>query len=169
MNFLVDIFSSAGLSSIVGLAGGIIQKFVDLKAKRLEYDHDVRMRNQDIAEAKLEMSHQLSMADKQMDIAEVEGEIQIESKEVDAFVESQKSAGKNSWLTFIRAGITIFILVVCTVITIIIWNKVGGINSFPADELPLLFNSIIKDLFYLLVMCVSWWFAARDGNLRFKK
>lgn len=169
MDFLVDIFTSSGLGSIVGMAGGLLQKFVDLKAKRLEFSHDIKMRQFDVEESKLEMSHQIAMADKQIDIAEAEGEIQIESKEADAFLESQKSAGKNSWLTFIRASITLYLLVITTVLSVFVWHKVGGLSAFSPEELTILLESIVSDLFFLLVTCVCWWFAARDGNLRFKK
>ena len=169
MNWLVDFAASAGMSSFIGLAGGLAQKFVDLRAKRLEYTHDVRMRKYDIDEASLEMSHQLALADKQVDIAETEGQILVESKEVDAFVESQKGAGKNSWLTWIRASITLYILIACSALSVIVWIKVGGLSSFDPSDLKLLLKSIIDDLFYLMILCVSWWFAARDGNLRFKR
>lgn len=169
MEWLVDIASSSGLGSIVGVVGGFAQKFVDLKAKRLEYGFEKRMRELDLEEASGDRAHQISMADKQMELAETEGDIKIETREVDAFVASQEHSGKNNWLTLIRACITIYLLSACSILSAVIWYKVGGLDAFSELELVELLNYIVRTAFFLLVTCVTWWFAARPGNLKFKR
>jgi hypothetical protein len=127
---LIDLATSGGLGSIVGVLGAFGQKFIDLRAKKLEYSYEQSMRKLDIEEASQERSHEIDMADKQMQRAELEGDITVQSLEANAFVESQKNAGKNPLLTYIRASITMYLLIVGTVLSFFVWNKAGGLDSF---------------------------------------
>ena len=168
MEWLVSALSSSGLGAILGVAGGIAQKFMDLKAKRLEYSHEEAIRRLDITESKLERSHELEMADKHMERAQVEGSVAIEQVEAAGWAKSQDNAGKNTVLTYIRAAITVYMLALATLVTVVVWHHAGGISSFEKEALIGLLSQIINTILFLAVTCVTWWFAARDGNLKFK-
>ena len=166
MGDLVTLFSGSGFGAAIGLIGGLGQKFLDLRAKRIDHEFQIKCRNQDIAEANHERAHDLSMADKRMDLAEVEGAIQISAKQTDAFVESQKTAGRAPMLTYVRAAITFYLLVAVSVLFFQVWNKVGGINSFSIADLSLLLDHMIRSALFLVTTCVCWWFAAQSGNMK---
>ena len=169
MDWLTGALSSSGLGAIVGMVGGFAEKWVDIKAKRMQYNYDLRMREHDIQESSLERTHEINMANKQMERAEVEGDIKISSIEADAFVASQQSAGKCELLTYIRAAITLFMLVVSTALSLLVWDRVGGIDAMTMDQLTYLLNQIVNTILFLTVTCVAWWFAARASNMKFSK
>ncbi len=169
MEWLTGALSSAGLGSAIGLIGGIAEKFIEIRVKRLEYKHEEIMRNIDVKESELDRRHELAIADKQIEREEVEGEIRIAGAEMDAFTASQEGAGKSKWLTFVRASITAYMLLAATALTAYIWVKVGGADVIPESELVLMLDDILRATIFLTVTCITWWFAARPSNIKFKR
>ncbi len=169
MDWLTGVLSSSGLGAITGMIGGFAEKWVDIKAKRMEYNYELQMRAHDIKEASLERTHEIDMANKQMERAEVEGDIKISSIEADAFVASQENAGKSKLLTYIRAAITLFMLMAATALSLMVWYQVGGIDAMTMKQLTYLLNRIVESILFLTVTCVTWWFAARASNMKFSK
>jgi hypothetical protein len=78
MDWLVDIFTSGGLGAITGLAGGLITKHIERKEKANERGFLLKKQELDLKELELEQAHETAMADKQMERAQVEGNIKIE-------------------------------------------------------------------------------------------
>lgn len=169
MEWLIGLASSSGLGAIVGMIGGLAEKWVDTKAKALEYRHEAEMRKIDVKESELERAHELAFADKQIERAEVEGDIKIQQIDASAFVESQKSQGRSKLLTYVRASITAFVLLAATVLSIIVWNSVGGLDAFDASQLEYLLTRIVEATLFLATTCVAWWFATRPSNMQFRK
>jgi len=165
----LNALTSSGFGAVIGAAGGMFQKFIDIKAKKLEYSYNLSMRKFDVQEANAERDHELGIADKHLERAEVEGEILVEHAEVEAFTESQKTAGQNPSLTYIRASITWFMLLACTALFVAVWIAIDGLRGFSNVELHGLLDHMVRSCIFLAVTCVTWWFAARDGNLKFKK
>lgn len=145
--------SSSGLGAIVGLLGGVAQKVIDIKAKRLDYQHSLSMYKLDLEKAKLQ------------------GSLAIERSEADAFTESQKSAGRSSILSYVRAAITAYVLFGSTALFIAVWNRLGGLDNFTPEELSSLLSEMVSASMFMTTTCVFWWFAARGGNMKgmFKK
>lgn len=166
---LISALNSIGFGSIVGLAGGLAEKFIDIKAKRLDYLHEETMRKIDVKESELDRAHEVAMADKHIERAVVEGEVKIEALEAAAFASSQEGAGKSTLLTYVRAAITGYMLLASTALTAVVWHKVGGISSLTQAELIEMLQDIVEAAIFLTVTCIAWWFAARPGNLRFKR
>lgn len=169
---LVDVFSSGGLGAIVGAFGGIASKWQELKLKKLQLQEKLAMAKIRKDEVELEQSHELSMADKQMERAQNEGAIQADLKAGDAFIESIKDASKSTGIPIIdgikglmRPVITSFLL--CTTIWLMwsIWDKVGGLDSLGETDLIDLFKTIVNQVVFLTVMAVSWYYAARPGRI----
>ncbi len=166
MSWIVDIFTSGGLGSIVGLAGGIASKFTELKAKKAEYDFKVQMGKISLQESKMEHDHELAIADKQMQRAQIEGDLKVEAAEVGAFTESIKSAHKvTGFMRFVRPAITAYVLIACSVLFGVVWASVDGLKAYSPEELKLLLSDMIKAAIFLTVTCTSWWFASRGGNI----
>lgn len=169
MNTIVDLCTTGGVASALGLLGGLASKYTELKSKKLDYEHEIRMRGLDVAEAKQERSHELAIADKQVERAEVEGELAVQQIDASAFLTSQKGNNPTGWLTVVRPLITGYLLIACTAIFIVVWNKVGGFDSYSPGELKVLLADMVQAALYLTIICVSWWFASRGGNITKRK
>jgi len=165
MDWLMTVLSSSGLGSIVGLAGGLITKRLELKQAALEMNFELKMRDKDLKEAEHERGHELQMADKMVERAQVEGEIKVEALEVGAFQESQKSNKVDGFLRWVRPGITFYMLLASSALFAVVWHKVGGLNSIPSAELVEMLMMMISAAIFLTVTCVSWWFGSRGGNI----
>lgn len=164
MQWLVDVFTGSGLASIVGLAGGMVNKYFEAKAKKDQYAYELRMRKYDIEESALERSHEMAIADKNIERAKVEGEIKIGTAEMQAFNTSQRygQSDKNWW---VRPVVTFYLLITCTVLFVAVWRAVGGLTSFTNEDLVTLLDYMVRSAIYLAVMCVGWWFGSRPGNV----
>lgn len=166
MDWLVTALSSGGLGSIVGLAGGLVTKWVEHKDKKSERAFSIRKAELSLREIEMEQSHELLMADKQMERAKVEGNLRVEQAEVGAFTESMKTVGKlTGFLRFVRPAITAYLLIASTALFSVVWVKVDGLEGYTPDQLQYLLQRMIEAALFLTVTCVSWWFASRGGNL----
>lgn len=166
MDWLVDLFVGPGAAGITGLFGGMVSKFFEAKAKREQYRYEERMRELDIEESKLERDHEVTMADKQMERAQVEGELAIEEGELRAFNTSQKEGNRvEGLLRFVRPGITFYLLVAVSILFGAVWQSVGGLDAFNAQELSVMLHDMVNAAIYLTVMCIGWWFGSRGGNV----
>jgi len=166
MDWLVDLFVGPGAAGITGLLGGMVSKFFEAKAKKEQYRYEEAMRRLDIAESRLERTHELDMADKQMERAKVEGAITIEEGELQAFGLSQTHGNKvEGVLRFVRPGITFYLLITVSILFGAVWKTVGGLDAFSPTELTGLLHDMVNAAVYLAVMCVGWWFGSRPGGV----
>lgn len=166
MDWLADIFTSGGFGGLIGLVGGWIAKISEHKLKKEEFAYEIEKAKLALEEAKLEHSHERWMADKQIERAQVEGGIKIESEEVQAFTESIKNADKfTGILRYVRPAITAYLLLASTALFAVVWVRVGGLDAFNPDELNDLLREQINSAMFLTMTCVAWWFASRGGNL----
>lgn len=169
MEWLATILGSGGLGSVVGMAGSLFRAHIDRKEKSNERNFLLKKQELSIRELELEQSHELSMADKQMERAKVEGDIVIEGKEIDAFAKSLPSEKFTGWLSAVRPGITFFLLFSSTLLAIVVWNKVDGLENFSAEELTGVLRDIIASTLFLTMTAVTWWFGSRPSRPGDKK
>ena len=167
MEWLVDIFTSGGLGAVTGLVGGLLTKHIERKEKSNERNYLLKKQELNIKELELEQAHELDMADKEVERAKVEGDIKIEHAEVGAFTESQKTMGPlTGALRWVRPAITFFLLIGSTILTVIVWNKVDGLENFTPEQLTGLLWEMIMTILFLTVTAVTWWFGSRGGNIK---
>ncbi len=168
------IFSSSGLGAIVGLFGSWLTKREERRNMELKYDYEVKMAEMRKSEAEMEFNHELALADKQMERAQVEGEIQRDVEEIAAFKESLKEQQQIYGIKFVdsirglmRPLITIYLLVIGTIITITIGSYVNGIEGAMDDmELIKMYRDTIARVMFLLTTAVAWWFGSRPSSKR---
>ena len=167
---LLGIMSSGGIGAIVGLIGSFATKYVEFKVldKKLFYEKEAALIR--VRELELEHAHALAVADKQLDIALVEGRIQQDVASMDAFKESQKAAmvmyggWVDKWRGAMRPTITTYLLVITTVITFLIWTKVGGIEGLTKEQTVSLFVYLVESAVFLTITAVTWWFGTRPSE-----
>lgn len=169
MEWLATILGSGGLGTVVGMAGSLFRAHIDRKEKANEREFLLKKQELELKEVKLEQTHELEMADKQMERAKVEGEIVIEGKEVDAFAKSLPSEKFTGWLSFVRPAITFFLLFSSTVLAVVVWNKVDGLENFTPEELTDTLRDIIASTLFLTMTAVTWWFGSRPSRTGVRK
>jgi hypothetical protein len=169
---ITAVASSGGLGAIVGLLGGIATRWQQYKIQKAELEHDAKMRLYDLQEAKLERQHFLDMADKKMEMAEQEGDIAYDQADLSNLKESIKYANRDTGIEVVekvkglmRPGITLFLLVVTCAFAVMLWDKVGGLDAMEQKEALELFNHIIRQMVFLTVTAVAWWFSSRAARL----
>lgn len=173
METLLSILTSTGLGGIIGVVGSWLTKREERKNLQLQYDHDIKMAEIQKEEARAEAEHELAMADKQIERAQVEGEIAIGQEEMEAFKEGLKEQGKTYGIKIVdavrglmRPVITIYLLIIATMVAIKINSLVGGLQSINVDELLIQYKSVIDQMLFLTATAVTWWFGSRPSSQR---
>lgn len=169
---ILGLASSSGLGAIVGSVFSWLGKKEARAEKAMELEYELKNRLQDLEELKLSQTHEVDMADKQMQIAETEGQIATDLKETDGWIESIKSGMKATgiaWVDAVRAlmrpVITVYLLGISTYVAISISVLVGGIGSLPEDELLEMYRQVIMSLIMLTTTAVTWWFGSRPQQV----
>ena len=167
---ILGVFTSGGMGAIVGLAGSIAVKWLEYKTLGQKLAFEKSMALIRMKEAEMEMTHALALADKQMEIAQVEGEIQKDVAEMAAFAESQKAGQQmyGGWVDKLRGAmrpsITIYLLIVTTALTAMLWNTLGGLETMPVDKLQDLFVYLVYSAVFLTLTATTWWFGSRPSQ-----
>ena len=168
---IVDVMSSGGLGAIVGAIGGFVAKREERKNLELNIQREIELAKIRTNELQLEQNHELMMADKQVARAQTEAEIAQELKAGDAFIESIRMAGKDTGILIVdavrglmRPLITSYLLIVTTVLFFEVQRVIGGLDNLPTDTVTEIYMVLIKQIVFLTVTAVSWWFATRPGN-----
>ncbi len=173
MTFLADIFASSGLGAIVGLLGSWLTKREERRNLELKLTHETKMADIRKEEAAFEFSHELAMADKQVERAEVEGQIARDVEEMAAFrdgLKEQQMVYKIKWVDAIRGlmrpVITVYLLLLATIITLRIGSWTGGLQSLDAHVMTTLYSDTIAQILFLVTTAVTWWFGSRPSSER---
>jgi len=170
---LASLFASSGFGALIGLLGSWLTKREERKNLQLKYDYDLKIAEVRKAEAAAEAAHELAMADKQIERAQVEGDIAKDIKETDAFIESLKEQTQVygvKWVDALRGImrplITIYLLALATIVTLAIGKLVGGLQSLEQTELLTIYKSVINQMVFLATTAVTWWFGSRPSSQR---
>ncbi|MDF2178374.1 hypothetical protein P2G88_08930 [Aliiglaciecola sp. CAU 1673] len=171
---IVGIFSSSGLGAIVGLFGSWLTKREERRNMALKLEFEVKMAEIRKAEAEMEFNHELALADKQIERAQVEGEIQRDVAEMAAFKESLKEQQQMYEIKFVdavrglmRPLITVYLLIIATYVTLKIGGFVGGMEgAMPEQEMVIMYKDTIAQVMFLVTTAVTWWFGSRPSSQR---
>jgi hypothetical protein len=168
---ILGIASSSGLGAIVGLAGSYMAKREQRKLDEMNNIHEKDMARIDLERDAAESAQALQMADKQIEQSQAEAEIASEVSAGEAFTASQLMGNKPSgpsimdqFRTAMRPLITIFLLVMVSVLTYKIQKLLGGLESLQVAELFALYTHIINQTVFLTVTAVLWWFGSRGNS-----
>ena len=171
LDIIMGIASSSGLGVIAGLVGSYFTKREERKLAETMNAHERDMAAIDAQRDAADQSHSLAMADKKMDLAQIEGEIASDVAEMDNIAETIKAQSIPSGnqvidgiLRFVRPLITIYLLVILTIITYKLHVLTGGLENLKVDEIFALYKHIIHQTVFLAVTAVAWWFGSRGAG-----
>jgi hypothetical protein len=169
--WLVDLFATGGFGTVVGLLGSYLTKREERKQYELDAKHKLQMAEIRFKEVELENSHEIAIASKNIERAEVEGSIKIDGIEAKAFVESVKNSHTpigvklvDSIRGLMRPIITVYLLIVATILTFKIDDLVGGLTSLGPEKLFALYEDVIMQVVFLTATAVTWWFGSRPSR-----
>lgn len=169
----IDIMSTGGVGSLIGLVGGYFTKRQEAKYQEANNKHKLLMRELDIQESKLDRKHELDKVKAGIEQAQAEGDIKADlqrlenhgqemAEENKAFAMSQKygnqAKGVMSW---VRPGITLFLLFAGTFLIYQLWQAVDGLTHFKPDELTELLTYSVKTTLFAVNTAIFWWFGQK--------
>lgn len=168
---ILGFFASSGMGAIVGAVGSYFTKVEERKTKELQFKRDLAMAKIDLQAEAMAHSHEISLADKQIEQTQAEGEIAMDVLDGEAFKTSITAALKPTGINWVdavrglmRPVITSYMLIVATFLAINISLLVGGLTSLDAEFLTQTYNELIDQVLFLTTLTVSWWFGSRGGN-----
>ena len=173
MEALLSILTSTGAGGIIGVVGSWLTKREERKNIQLQFERDVKLAEIRKDEAKIEADHELALADKQIERAQVEGSVAIDQAEVEAFSKGLKEQSKTYGIKAVdgirglmRPVITVYLLVIATLLTLKINELVGGLDSLEMSELKGIYDNVINQMLFLTATAVTWWFGSRPSSQR---
>lgn len=183
MEFLVGLLGTGGLgpvlSGVSGLIGGWLTKRENRKMAEINNAHDLNMAEVDARAAEFEFNASISLAEKQIDLTQTEGDVEqdiieaqavadVEREEASAFTYGIREATKPTGYAFVdkfraltRPLLTWFLFIFVVVIFGVLQAKVGNIVAEDTELLVKLYVYLVQSTIYLFIMAVSWWFMSR--------
>lgn len=176
LDIIMGIASSSGLGVIAGLVGSYFTKREERKLAETMNAHERDMAAIDAQREAADQTHSLAMADKKADLAQIEGAIASDIAEMDNISETIRAQSKPSGhplidgiLRFVRPLITLYLLIVLTIITYKLHTLTGGLENLKDGEIFALYKHIIHQTVFLAVTAVAWWFGSRGAGNKIPK
>lgn len=176
---ILGILGSGSVGSIIGLAGGYMNRRLDLEVERIkvadkqaERDHDLKRLESERATMQAEYGMRLQVADKENEGKEIEKEKEIEVAGYGAMGESYKFAAPtpaDGWVDKFSKVIRPLLTLLAVVFTAYVFNEVNQlmarlmVTPDPAKVLAIWITIIEWALFQSGVI-IGWWFAMRPGS-----
>lgn len=159
MDFLIDIFSSAGFGSILGVIGGFFQKREERKLVEIKNKHQLAM-------LKAKTDATVEVAKMGIEEAKVAGSLLVDKIEAKAFEASQKTTSKIAEImkAFIRPIILSVLMYQTYLILISLEELTGGLSGLESSEVIGLYKIVVLSITALTSTAVAWYFASRSSK-----
>ncbi len=159
MNFLLEVFGSAGFGSIIGGVFGWMGKREERKLLSEKNHHALSM-----LQAKTEAT--LQVAQMGIDQAKVAGELLVEKIDAEAFNTSQKATSKfaDTIKSLVRPVILGLLMFQTYQILTALETLTGGLEAIPASDLIALYKIVVLSVTGLTATAVGWYFATRSSK-----
>jgi hypothetical protein len=144
---------------MLGSLFGWLNRREENKDKANQRDHDLKVMG-------LQFDQQIKLAEAKLQEIDRTAAAGVAVSEADAFKISQApTTGIGETIkSFARVTITIWILALCTNISVKISALVGGLEAMPIEWLTAQYQFIISEFFCLCGTTVGWFFAARGTS-----
>lgn len=159
MEFLFDIFSSAGFGTLLGGVFGWLGKREERENLKMKMAHEVEM-------LKARTKSQVEIAQANIEEAKVAGSLAVEKEETAAFRESQKKTSNIAEIvkSFVRPVILAILLYQTYLIHKNVDVLVGKLGTLTNDEIIGIYKILILSIISLTSTAVGWYFAQRTSK-----
>lgn len=172
---ILSILGSATGGGILGIAGNFLKSRSELKTKEVDHKHELATRLHDIQEMELEATlrrDQIELENEgKLALANVEAQRSqdIAASELMAASFSADKATYGGGIVdtlrgLIRPLITVYLMVVFTLLCFKITNMVIDLEIMNDQELIELYKELINSIIFLTTTAVCWWFGSRTTN-----
>ena len=190
---LFAVLSSAAGGGILGLAGTAFKTWQERKDRESQRDHDLKMRELDQADMRLEAELLLKQT-----ATETQGQLALAQTEADAerdvaaahlqaasYKQDKATYSKVDKLSgwwgafwqgmlalvdmvrgFMRPAITLYLLVICSVIAWELYDLVEAMETLLPTQAWPLFQQVVNAIIFLCTTSVTWWFGSRPNQQR---
>lgn len=176
LDAVLNLFGGGVLGGLVGLAGTWLKAREERAKLELQHQHQKDMRELDLREMEREAELRLKQTETEFAgkqaIAETEAEAatEVAASEVQAAsYRHDKAAYGGGWVDSLRGAmrpvITVYLL---AVLSLVAWKLYGleGMGGADATAQWLLFSDVVRDIVFLAVVAVTWWFGSRPNSRR---
>lgn len=163
LSTILAILSNSSIGSIIGWVGGLLNRKIDLEAKKFDHQHELLLRDKDLEQTKVELEGKIAVEDRQ-----------IEQTAYGAMAEGFKEqatliGGKYSWTDavskLIRPVTTILFLFFSFFISVyILYTAFNAGISFSPEDWKLWATKILEWIFFQSGVVIGWWFANRPSG-----
>ena len=158
MEFLVDIFGSAGFGTLLGGVLGIFKTWQEKQTLKLKFDHEIGM-----IKAKTEAS--IKASELAIQEATVAGKLLVEQLETKAFIKGQETSEfGNNVRAVVRPLILLFTAIMMTWIFVETKELVGGLKAMDKDYIQALFKICVLTFVTMFSMAGSFYFCQRPSK-----
>lgn len=195
LSTILGFFGSAVGGSLVGLIGTAIKGFQEYKDRQAQRLHDIEMRRLDQADMRLEadlairqteaqFAGQATLKNIEAAIAQDVSTARLHGKayDNDKATYSPGAIAKLSGFLgnlmsgllvlvdvtrgMMRPGITIYLLVVESIVCYYLYQLVLQFNLLPPEQALPLFITVVDSIVFLTATAVTWWFGSRPNRQR---
>ena len=162
---VIKLLGSAGFGTIFGGLMGLVNRRLDMKAKKQDQDHELAMRDKDAAIMAQEWAARTK-------VAEVEGAAKVEAEAYAAMAKSYDfgkpaAGGKMEAFSafmrpFMSGGYFIVSTIGCGWIVYYAFKVVGV--QFSAAQWYELVMFVVAWFFFMAGAAIGWWYAMRPGK-----
>lgn len=173
LEVILGILGSGGFGSVLGLAGGYLNRRLDLQVKQLELTDKQAGRKFNLEYAQAEYAQRLQIADKELTGKQVDADAGVEVAGYGAMENSYSFAAptaKDGWVDkfskLVRPLLTLAFFGFSCVIFWEISKLVAQLpEPMPMDDAVKLWFLIIEWVLFQAGVCIGWWFAMRPGRV----
>ena len=192
MSIIADIISggtSGILGSLLGVVGGFLTSKQNLKQQELKNAHEIALIKAENESMQIEYNLNLKRTELEItgEIANTEADAYIEavrqmgkpslpSRTLEHLLSGSKFQRAVGTLISVLLGLidvlkasvrpmlTIYLVIVTTVLTFSLQKTISLVQAFSGDELVLIYREIIFSIIFLTMMVVGWWFQNRQQS-----
>jgi hypothetical protein len=163
---ILAILSSTGVGSIIGLLGGIANRWIDLKNKDRDYAFELQKMDKEREYLKDEIAGKV-------EVATIEGEAKIESSAYDALQASYSFAQtdrRDGWVDKFSKAVRPFLTLAFFFLSMYVFYEIHTLlknagEALDVAEVMKLYKYAIEWIFFQAGVSIGWWFAMRPGKL----
>lgn len=179
LDIILGILGSGSVGSIIGLAGGYMNRRLDLEVERIkmadrqaEREHDLKRMDSERATIQVEYSMRGQLADKENAGKAIEADAAIEVAGYGAMSDSYNFAAPATSDGLVDKASKIIRPVVTVAFLVLIVYVFGKVNGMMArlyvvpdpGQVVALWIDIIKWMLFIGGTVIGWWFAMRPGK-----
>jgi hypothetical protein len=160
---LLTFLSSGVFGSLIGIAGGYLNRKMDLQIKKLDLEHELKVKDKDLEFMKAEYEQRTKVA-----TIETEGATEVAGYNAMAssysFAVPDPNTGMGKFSAFVRPFLTICFFAFSVYIYYTV-SKQLSISVISGASMEKIYITLIEWILFQAGVCIGWWFANRPSKV----